>query len=122
MVIQFGAENGDIKSVYKAVSNLRFGAEYRLNEAFSLRGGLELLGNPYQSNSYGVSQPNTDYKFRTYNGGIGYRISSLSFDLTYGIGDKTQYMYMYQVDGVNVEPVKFHTYTHELLFTIAMKI
>lgn len=119
---QFGAENGDIKSVYKAVSNFRFGAEYRVNEAISLRGGLELLGNPYQSNSYGVSQPNTDYKFRTYNGGIGYRISSFSFDLTYGIGDKTHYMYMYQVDGVNVEPVKFRTYTHEILFTIAMKI
>jgi long-subunit fatty acid transport protein len=119
---QFGAENGNIKSVYKAVSNFRFGAEYRLNEAFSLRGGLELLGNPYLSNSYGVSQPNTDYKFRTYNGGIGYRLNSLSFDLTYGIGDKTHYMYMYQIDGINVEPVKFHTYTHEILFTIAMKI
>ncbi|MEI6277057.1 MAG: outer membrane protein transport protein [Prolixibacteraceae bacterium] len=119
---QFGAENGDIKTIYKAVSNLRIGAEYRMTEALSLRGGLEFLGNPYASNSYGVAQPNADYKFRTYNAGLGYRVGKLSLDLTYGLNDKTHYMYIYQVDGVAVDPVKFHTLHHELLFTIAMKI
>jgi hypothetical protein len=119
---QFGAENSSINTVYKGVSNFRFGAEYRLNEAFSLRGGLEFLGNPYASVVNNVSQPNTDYKFKTYNGGFGYHISKLSFDVTYGLGDKTHYMYMYQLDGVNVEPVKYHSFTHEILFTISMKI
>ncbi len=119
---QFGVENGDIKSVYKAVSNVRIGAEYRVTDAFSLRGGFEFLGNPYQSNSYGVSQPNTDYKYRTYNTGFGYRVGKFSLDVTYGLGDKTHYLYMYQVDGVSVEPVKYHSLNHELLFTIAMKI
>jgi long-subunit fatty acid transport protein len=119
---QFGSENSDIKSVYKGVSNFRFGAEYRINDAFSIRGGLELLGNPYKSTAYGVSQPNTDYKFKTYNCGLGYHIGKLSLDLTYGLGDKTHYMYIYQVDGINVEPVKYHSFNHEILFTIAMKI
>ncbi len=119
---QFGTENTDIKAVYKAVSNLRIGAEYRLTEALSLRGGLEFLGNPYASNSYGVAQPNSDYKFRTYNCGLGYRVGKISLDLTYGLSDKTHYMYIYQVDGVAVDPVKYHSLNQELLFTVAVKI
>ena len=53
----FSIENGDIKSVYKSVSNVRIGAEYHLTDSFSLRGGLEFLGNPYKSSAYGVSNP-----------------------------------------------------------------
>lgn len=118
----FSAENNDIKAVYKAVGNIRIGAEYRLTDAFSLRGGMELFGNPYKSSSYNVSQPNADYKFKTYNGGIGYRSGKLSIDMTYSMGDKTNFMYLYNVDGVNNDPVKYHTLNHELLFTIALKM
>ncbi len=118
----FSVENGDIKSVYSSVSNIRIGAEYRLTEAFSLRGGMELLGNPYKANAYGVSQPNTDYKFKTYSGGIGYRAGKFSLDMTYSLGDKTNFMYSYQVDGVNVDPVKYHSLRSELLFTLAMRM
>lgn len=118
----FGIENGDIKEIYKSVGNLRIGGEYKVTDAVSLRGGLELMGNPYKSNAYGVSQPNMDYQFKTYNGGIGYRAGKFSIDMTYSLGDKTNYMYLYQVDGVNVDPVKYHTMTSELLFTIAMRL
>ena len=89
----FSVENGDIKTIYNSVSNIRIGAEYRLNEAFSLRGGMELLGNPYKANAYGVSQPNMDYKFKTYSGGFGYRAGKYSLDMTYSLGDKTNFMY-----------------------------
>jgi hypothetical protein len=118
----FSVENGDIKSVYKSVGNLRVGAEIRLTDAFSLRGGMEFLGNPYKSNAYGVSQPNMDYKFKTYNGGFGYRSGKYSIDITYSMGDKTNFMYLYQIDGVTVDPVKYHSLTSELLFTIAMRM
>jgi hypothetical protein len=119
---QFGAENGDIKTVYKAVSNIRIGAEYRLSEALSLRGGMEFLGNPYNTNLYGVSQPNTDYKFKTYSGGLGYRAGKLSLDVTYGLGDRTNFMYLYQVDGVSIDPVKYHSLTSELILTVAVRL
>jgi long-subunit fatty acid transport protein len=118
----FGIENGDIKSVYKAVNNLRVGAEFRVTDTFSLRGGLEFLGNPYKSNSYNVSQPNMDYKFKTYSGGIGYRNGQFSIDLAYSLGDKTNFMYLYQVSGVTVDPVKYHSLNSELLFTIAFRM
>jgi hypothetical protein len=118
----FSVENSDIKTIYKAASNVRVGAEVKLTNAFSLRGGLEFMGNPYKSTAYGVSQPNADYKYRTYNGGFGYRAGKFSIDMTYSMGDKTNYMYLYKVDGVEVDPVKFHSLTSELLLTIAMRL
>jgi len=118
----FSIENGDIKVVYKSVSNVRLGAEYRLTDAFSLRGGLEFLGNPYKSNAYGVSQPNMDYKFTTYNGGFGYRSGRYSMDVTYSLGDRTNYMYLYHIDGIEVDPVKYHNINQEVLFTLAIRM
>ena len=118
----FSVENREIKVVYKSVSNVRIGAEYRLTDAFSLRGGLEFLGNPYKSNAYGVSQPNMDYKFTTYNGGFGYRSGKYSMDVTYSLGDKTNYLYPYHIDGINVDPVKYHNINHEVLFTFAIRM
>jgi long-subunit fatty acid transport protein len=119
---QFGSENTSIKEIYGSVNNFRAGAEYRITDAFSLRGGMEFIGNPYKSKSYGVDQPNADYKFTSYNGGIGYRAGVFSADLTYSLGNRTNYMYMYQVDGFNVEPVKYNTHLHEILFTFAIRM
>ena len=118
----FSVENSKIKSIYKAVSNIRVGAEYKVTEAFSLRGGMEFLGNPYNADFDGVPQPNADNKYTTYNGGFGYRSGNYSIDMTYSLGDKTNYLYLYQVDGANVDPVKYHTMRSEILLTIAMKL
>lgn len=118
----FKNENSDIQETYKGVNNFRLGAEYRLTDSFSLRGGMELFGNPYNKNSYNVPQPNIDYNFKTYNGGLGYRIGNFAFDVAYSMGDKTDFSYIYQVDNINVEPVKYHALTHELIFTIGMKL
>lgn len=118
----FSSENSDIKSIYQSVGNIRVGAEYRVTDSFCLRGGMELLGNPYKSVSFGLAQPNSDYQSKTYNGGIGYRSGNFSIDMTYSMGDRTNFMYMYQVDGANVNPVKYHSLRNEILFTIAMKL
>jgi len=118
----FSTENSDIKTVYKAVSNIRVGGEYRVTDAISLRGGMEFMGNPYHSTVNGVSQPNTDYKFTTYNGGIGYRAGKFSLDMAYSLGDRTNFLYMYHIDGVNVDPVKYHSLTNQLLITLAIKM
>jgi long-subunit fatty acid transport protein len=118
----FSAENSSIKSIYQAVSNIRVGAEYRVTDSFCLRGGMELLGNPYKSTSFGLSQPNADYQYKTYNGGFGYRSGNYSIDMTYSLGDKTNFMYLYQVDGATVDPVKYHSLRSEILLTIALKM
>ena len=118
----FSVENSDIKTVYKAVSNIRVGGEYRITDAVSLRGGMEFLGNPYQTTVNGVSQPNTDYKFTTYNAGIGYRTGKFSVDMAYSLGDRTNFLYLYHIDGVDVDPVKYHSLTHQLLITVALRM
>ena len=118
----FSTENSDIKSIYQPVGNIRVGAEYRVTESFFLRGGMELLGNPYKSVSFGLAQPNSNYQYKTYNGGIGYRSGNYSIDMTYSMGDKTNFQYMYHVDGANVDPVKYHSLRNEILLTIAMKL
>ncbi|MEI7422269.1 MAG: hypothetical protein WCK18_09245 [Prolixibacteraceae bacterium] len=118
----FSTENSDIKSIYQPVGNIRVGAEYRVTESFFLRGGMELLGNPYKSVSFGLAQPNSNYQFKTYHGGIGYRSGNYSIDMTYSMGDKTNFQYMYHVDGANVDPVKYHSLRNEILLTIAMKL
>jgi long-subunit fatty acid transport protein len=118
----FQTENGEIETIYKATHTLRVGAEYKPVSAVSLRGGVEFIGNPYQASAYGLSQPNADYKYRTYNGGIGYRHGNFSLDVTYSLGDRTNYLYMYQVEGVNVDPVKYQTLNHELLLTLAIRM
>ncbi len=119
---EYNLENGDIKSAYRAVSNIRIGGEYKATNAISLRAGVELLGNPYKPNQSGSFRLNQDYNFKTYNGGIGYRAGKYSFDLTYGLGDKTSSGYLYTIDGVVVDPVRYHTFTHEVLFTFCMRI
>ena len=43
----FGTENQEIKEAFKGVGNLHLGAEYRLTNFFSLRGGYEYLPSSY---------------------------------------------------------------------------
>jgi long-subunit fatty acid transport protein len=118
----FGSENQEISTIYNPVSNIRIGGELRATDALSLRAGYELFGNPYKSVVNGISQPNTNFNFNTINGGLGYRFANVSLDLSYSYGNRTNYMYMYQIDGVDVSPVKYHSLTHELVFTIAFKL
>lgn len=120
--VEYNYENRVIKSEYKAVSNIRIGGEYKATNALSLRVGIELLGNPYNLNSNGGSQINQNYNFKTYNGGIGYRTGICSFDLAYSLGNKTSSGYIYTIDGVVVDPVRYHTLNHEVLFTFSMRI
>jgi len=118
----FAGENQDISDIYKPVSNIHIGGEYRATDALSLRAGYESFGNPYKTNIDGVVQPNTNFKFNTINAGLGYRLDNVSFDLSYSLGDRTNYMYIYQIPGMDVSPVKYHTLNHEIVFTIALKL
>jgi long-subunit fatty acid transport protein len=118
----FSSENQEISNIYNPVSNIRIGGELRANDALSLRAGYELFGNPYKSTIGGIPQPNSDYSFSTINGGLGYRIANVNLDLSYSYGNRTNYMYMYQISGVDVSPVKYHSAISELVFTIAFKL
>jgi hypothetical protein len=119
---KFSLENTDIKAIYQAVSNLRFGGEFKPTDALSLRAGYELFGTPYKSVINKVSQPNISYNYTTINAGFGYRIDNVSFDVSYSLGNKTDYNYIYQLNSVGVDPVKKHLSNSEVIFTLGIKL
>lgn len=86
-----------------------------------MRGGYEYYGSPYKSTVDGISQPNSNYQHVTYNGGLGFRFGSTNFDIAYGLTDLTRYNYPFQVNGVQVEPIKYHTLVHDVMFTMAFR-
>jgi len=118
----FSLENTDIKTIYRSVSNLRFGGEIKATEALSLRAGYELFGNPYKSYAYNKAQPNTDFSYNTINAGFGYRVNNVSIDVSYSLGTKTDYNYIYQLNQTNVDPVKYKMSISEVVFTLGIKL
>ncbi|WP_153639539.1 OmpP1/FadL family transporter [Prolixibacter sp. NT017] len=117
----FYSENQDISNYYQSIGNIRVGGEYRVTPAISLRGGYEYYGSPYKSTVSGVSQPNSNYQHVTYNGGLGFRFGNTSLDIAYGLTDLTRYNYPYQLTGVQVEPIKYHSMVHDVMFTMAFR-
>jgi long-subunit fatty acid transport protein len=134
----FAAENQDINTIYRAVSNIHVGGEFKATNALSLRAGYELYGNHYNSVVNGITQPNTNFNLHTINAGLGYRIDNVSLDVAYSLSDRTNYMYIfqpdgtpdlgyktpdtYQLNGAVVSPVKYHSLLSEVVFTIAIKL
>jgi len=117
----FAAENTEIKTIFQSVGNLRVGGEFKPTDALSLRAGLELFGNPYKANAYNLSQPNKDFKYNTYNCGIGYRIDNVSFDVSYSLGSRTEYSYQ-NLDALTTELVKNRINKSEIVFTLGIKL
>jgi long-subunit fatty acid transport protein len=115
----FSTENTEIKTIYQAVSNLRFGGEFKPVDAVSLRAGYELFGNPYKSDINGIAQPNKNFSYNTINAGIGYRINNVSLDVSYSLGSKTDYNYM---DNIDSEPIKYNMKNNEIVFTLGIKL
>ena len=118
----FSFENTDIKTIYQSVGNLRLGGEIKPTDALSLRAGYELFGNPYKTYAFGQAQPNTDFSYSTINAGFGYRINNVSFDVSYSLGSKTDYSFIYQLDQSNVEPAKYKVSNSEVVFTLGIKL
>jgi len=120
----FSSENTTISTIYRNATNLRFGAEFKPTETVSLRAGYELFGNPYQSTikdpdtGLAVVQPNSNFSFNTINAGIGYRMDNVSFDLSYSLGRRTDYNYIYPSN----DPVKYQRNNNELVLTMSIKL
>ena len=60
---------------------IRFGAEYLLNEQWALRGGFYIDPAPGPDDTQTILIPNTDFNVIT--GGVGYKMDKLSFDLAF---------------------------------------
>jgi len=84
----YSVQNSEIQNVFQPTGNLRVGGEYRLNSNFSLRGGVQLLGNPWKksftaSNGATTSLANQNDSYKTYSAGFGYRQQNFFIDFAY---------------------------------------
>jgi long-subunit fatty acid transport protein len=70
-------ENNTVKNFYKGAVNYRLGAEYKIDNAFSLRGGYGNNGSAIKGDDDGY------FDTKYYSGGLGYRVNNYYFDLTY---------------------------------------
>lgn len=80
--------NVDIQNTLSATGNVRIGAEYRVTPNFSVRGGYNLIGNPWKSSftySDGTTEDivNKNDTFNSYSAGFGYRQQNFYIDFAY---------------------------------------
>ncbi len=71
------SSNDFIKNSYKETVNYRFGAEVKVSNEISLRGGYGVNGSGIKGGD------NKFYQGQYYTGGIGYRVDNYYFDLAY---------------------------------------
>lgn len=70
-------ENNAVRDSYKQAVNYRVGAEYKIDNAFSLRGGYGVNGSAIKGDDKG----HFDTQF--YSGGLGYRVNNYYVDIAY---------------------------------------
>jgi hypothetical protein len=121
----FTSQNSDIREVYKPVSNLRLGGEYRLNDNFALRAGYEIYPSAYNGNAFGVNQPNAGRNYNILSAGLGYAYGSFSFDAAYRLSTFTEYNTLYPApissDYPAPEMAKMDNKSGKVLFTLGFR-
>ncbi|WP_214228080.1 outer membrane protein transport protein [Pedobacter sp. B4-66] len=70
-------ENNAIRADYKQAVNYRVGAEYKIDNAFSLRGGYGVNGSAIKGDT------KEHFATQFYSGGLGYRVNNYYVDVAY---------------------------------------
>lgn len=112
----FNNENKSIQRSYKAVSNIRIGAEYAVDN-FRIRGGFGYYDSPYKS-----SQLNKNAYELSFSGGFGIKTdySFLDFSIVHSTGSTSQYLYTLQ-NNTGISAAKTTTASNQLLITLGYK-
>ncbi len=77
----FNDLNSVMGDVFNSVFNLRLGAEYKLTNQFSIRGGYQNYGNPFKSTL--DQQTTLTDNVSVYSAGLGYTVNSFSLNVAY---------------------------------------
>jgi hypothetical protein len=91
--VNYSAENNSIKEMLKTASNIRLGAELRLNNVY-LRGGYSYYGKVFKP-----VEDNKDLNYNNLSFGIGMRQQKFFFDMAYTARYSTRKYYMYNDPG-----------------------
>ena len=113
----FFNENQDIKEAYKAVGNLHLGAEYRLTNEFSLRGGYESYPSPFNSQAFNSSQPNSGITNSAVSAGLGFHQGGFFLDMAYKHAMGENYSEIY----TGSDLAKFTANKDQLIMTLGFR-
>lgn len=106
-------ENNDIRSLYKATSNIRLGTEWRAMN-FAFRGGFSYYGSPFKANG-------NDAAIKSYSLGMGYKERNFYLDLAWVYSDKNEDQYLYGFDHIATNAAATNTLTSTYLLTLGFR-
>jgi hypothetical protein len=124
----FSEENTGISNILAKSQSLKIGAEVKLNENFSIRGGYGLVTTATNDNAkklLALNTTRTDTEYFTdklthyYSTGLGYREGNWFFDLAYTRKEAPQDYYAY--NSTNVSKAKVDNYTNNFVATLGFK-
>jgi hypothetical protein len=118
-------QNKDIADIYKSVTNFRLGGEFRISDPLAVRAGFELYPSAFNSEAFGVPQPNAEEKLTVYSAGIGYKGERFFFDAAYRLSSFGEYNMLYPAPMTNDFPepamAKFDNKNSKVLFTLGFR-
>jgi long-subunit fatty acid transport protein len=108
-------ENLNVKSNYKEAFNYRMGIEYKLDNAFSLRGG-------YGFNGSAINDDDSKY-FDTniYSGGLGYRVDNYYFDVAYQRFETGSKLAPYELNNFTEPEAQIKTSRNNVFLTFGVR-
>lgn len=108
----FAEENKQIEKKYTQTSNIKIGTEWRM-DAFKVRAGLALYGNPFDGNYDNVNSK------RIYTCGFGYKGSNFYVDFAYALTQYENTLYLYNAGVTAPSSQKFTT--HNFVSTVGVR-
>lgn len=120
-VSYFNDINENINNTFQATHNLRAGAEIKLSQMFTLRGGYATFQNPYQEQFL-----NSEGEHFNITGGLGIRNGNMTVDLAYLYNQQTYIHSLYQtgedfLEAEVQEPADMTSTDHQLAVTLGWR-
>ena len=103
----------EIQNSLKSASNIRLGAEVRLNKLY-LRTGYGYYGKAFKS-----SEDNANLDYNSLSFGAGFREQNFSIDFAYTNFNYSQKYFLYPVD-LGVDPAVANLSTTRNMFTLTL--
>lgn len=113
--MDYNPVNADINALYRPTHNFRAGAELRITNMVSLRGGYNFQDSPYR-NSGDLG------KIKSISGGLGLKFGILFFDLAYMQNYSKDQSRFYNYQGIAALPITNKYTNREFLLTVGVKI
>lgn len=110
----FNSENSTVKDIYQTANILKVGAEFRMTNHWTVRGGYTFFGSPIKEEVEILDHSRTNY-----SGGVGYKNENFSVDFTFLRTTWREESYLY--DPELVEPIITDRFVNNFMVTAGFR-